>query len=485
MTYETRQIVKNEINELNSIKPYSYDKYVEFANKIVVNHPFTYFSLLKGQRFMLIWQDICEKTSFINEHFAPNAATRIFYYINKLSELKKCETCGKPYIKNISAFGLDHYFCCNKCAQLHESTIAKTKATKLKNHGNPNYNNTEKTKATCLNLYGVECSLQAKEVKDKCKQSIRDHYGVDHQMKSQEVKDGMKLRYKELHNVEHPFQDPNVQEKIKEKNQKNLGVDWPMQNKELHKVMHKNSTMTKKINYFNDVILHYDNIEPMFNELDFIKTTGSHYMLKWRCKTCGNEFDQQMFKYGYEPRCFKCKPLLTNCNSSISEKELFDFMNSIKDSKYECINGDILNWTTLSNRRQLDIICKRKDNGKIDLAFEFNGLYWHQINEKSFNYHLNKTIECEKLGIRLIHIWEDEWISSNTIKDFIAMLLKDEYKIKSNDVLELDRSKFCKLFVPDCYDIVEEVAPAIIERKDTNNKIYLIEDCGKLICKKK
>lgn len=44
------------------------------------------------------------------------------------------------------------------------------------------------------------------------------------------------------------------------------------------------------------------------------------------------------------------------------------------------------------------------------LAIEYNGLFWHsEANGKTSSYHLQKTIECEKKGIRLIHIFEDEW----------------------------------------------------------------------------
>lgn len=294
----------------------------------------------------------------------------------------------------------------------------------------------------------------------------------------------MKDRYKTKHGVEYAFQDPEVQAKIKAKNQMNFGVDWPMQNKEFHKIMHEHSTQTKKRNYFNDVILKYENIEPMFDENDFIKTTGSFYSLKWKCKHCGAEFQQEMFKYGFEPRCFICKPMLFNCASSNSEVDMFNFMQTICESKYDCINGDSLNWKLLENGRQLDIICKRKDTGTIDLAFEFNGLYWHQLNDSNHGYHLSKTLECEKLGIRLIHIWEDEWTNSNYIREFIAKILRDEHEQFDKDIIELDRSKYCMLNVPHNYKVIDILDPSIIMRHDSKGNTYMIEDCGKLICQK-
>lgn len=37
------------------------------------------------------------------------------------------------------------------------------------------------------------------------------------------------------------------------------------------------------------------------------------------------------------------------------------------------------------------------------------GVYWHNELHKPSNFHLWKTEECEKQGIQLIHIFEDEW----------------------------------------------------------------------------
>jgi hypothetical protein len=53
---------------------------------------------------------------------------------------------------------------------------------------------------------------------------------------------------------------------------------------------------------------------------------------------------------------------------------------------------------------ELDIYLPEKN-----LAIEFDGLFWHNSNNKFKNYHLKKTLLCEKQGIQLIHIFEYEW----------------------------------------------------------------------------
>ena len=51
----------------------------------------------------------------------------------------------------------------------------------------------------------------------------------------------------------------------------------------------------------------------------------------------------------------------------------------------------------------------------LKLAFEFNGVYWHNEINKPNNYHLEKTELCEKMGIHLIHIYEDDWVYKQEI----------------------------------------------------------------------
>ena len=49
------------------------------------------------------------------------------------------------------------------------------------------------------------------------------------------------------------------------------------------------------------------------------------------------------------------------------------------------------------------------------IAIEFDGIYWHNELFKEPDYHLRKTEECNKLGIKLIHIFESEWLYKQEI----------------------------------------------------------------------
>ena len=60
---------------------------------------------------------------------------------------------------------------------------------------------------------------------------------------------------------------------------------------------------------------------------------------------------------------------------------------------------------------------------KHNIAIEYNGLYWHNEKNVVNNYHLMKTKLCEKQGIKLIHIFEDEWLyKQNIVKSRIKSI---------------------------------------------------------------
>lgn len=59
---------------------------------------------------------------------------------------------------------------------------------------------------------------------------------------------------------------------------------------------------------------------------------------------------------------------------------------------------------------ELDIYIPAKN-----IAIEYNGLYWHSNQHKKNNYHSNKRKICESVGIRLIQIFEDDWVHRQEI----------------------------------------------------------------------
>ena len=52
----------------------------------------------------------------------------------------------------------------------------------------------------------------------------------------------------------------------------------------------------------------------------------------------------------------------------------------------------------------------------LNIGIEYNGLRWHSEEfGRGEKYHLDKTLQSEKQGIQLIHIFEDEWLYKKEI----------------------------------------------------------------------
>jgi hypothetical protein len=79
------------------------------------------------------------------------------------------------------------------------------------------------------------------------------------------------------------------------------------------------------------------------------------------------------------------------------------------------------------------------------LAIEFNGLYWHSEvgGKKNRIYHVNKTKLAELRGVRLIHIFEDEWIEKkDLVKNYLVRLTSPSVrKIKPTKLVVAEISK--------------------------------------------
>lgn len=91
------------------------------------------------------------------------------------------------------------------------------------------------------------------------------------------------------------------------------------------------------------------------------------------------------------------------CNQSKPEEEIADFIRNL-GFQVETHNRNII------NDKELDIYIP-----ELNIAIEYDGIYWHNELFKNKNYHLDKTIDCLSKNIRLIHIFEDEWIEKKDI----------------------------------------------------------------------
>ena len=90
--------------------------------------------------------------------------------------------------------------------------------------------------------------------------------------------------------------------------------------------------------------------------------------------------------------------------TSKPHKEIIDFL---KEFGLKIKNND----KKLLNGLEIDILID-----ELKLGIEYNGLFYHtEKMGKDKNYHLNKTKLMNKKGYKLIHIFEDEWVSNKEL----------------------------------------------------------------------
>jgi hypothetical protein len=294
----------------------------------------------------------------------------------------KCDVCGnekeimfQKYIKNVN--NGDFYACCSKCAQ------KKVKKTNNDRFGSDYYTKTNKyrndIRQTNLEKYGVvEHHLQSNEIKEKIKETNLKKYGVVN-----------------------PFESNEIKEKIKETNLKKYGTDNPSKNKSVKDIIsRKAKERWNKKNIEDEKVINYDNGF-------YIIMCDKGHTYKICRKLLANR------KIIGTDLCTICNP--PNSSKSGYENIIYDFIKDNVDN--EIIRNER---KLLDNKYELDIYIP-----ELKLAFEFNGLYWHNELNKPNKYHLEKTELCEEKSIQLIHIYEDDWVyKSDIVKSMILNKLR-------------------------------------------------------------
>ncbi len=308
----------------------------------------------------------------------------------------------------LEKYGVDHP---SKMSDFEE----KIKKTKLEKYGDENYVNVDKAKSTKLEKYGDENYVNV----DKFKSTCLDKYGTDNPSKIEEFVD--KANKTKFENFGESMISQNQMDILKEnlKNKK-LGFGSESTTKGIIDkygvpVATMNSEISQKIidtqhDNFYDTLINGNRLEnkfiPLFTRDEYIGTRekdGKSIYYKFKCVKCENIFYGTLDDGGL-PNCVVCNPSIR----SKYEIEIYEYIKTLHLN-----HGEILTNTRLIiPPLELDIYVPSKK-----LAIELDGIIWHseKLGNKNKNYHLDKTLECNKNGIKLIHIFENEWVNKQHI----------------------------------------------------------------------
>ena len=304
----------------------------------------------------------------------------------------------------------------------------------------------EVTSNLAQNCNNLSCAQKSPRAVESRRKHFQETLGVDNPYQSPIVIKKIRARNKEKYGFEHAAQSPQIKELQKQRCQEKYGVDNCWQLPKVREILKQPEIQAKRIKSLK-------------------AHNQEHYGVDWFVQS--DKFKEMTKSVGGVSK-----------EEKLIVKWLKEFIdpNDIEVGTFKIIPP-----------RQLDIFIKSKKIG-----IEFNGTFYHSIEHGTkVGYHLMKTTMCEELGIKLIHIWEDEWIYQNRmVKDFIVDAINgalniEQYLSKRDDGLfEVDRSKFNKCMIPDYFEIVGEIQPEIIQRSKISKEKYMVPDCGKLILRR-
>ena len=236
--------------------------------------------------------------------------------------------------------------------------------------------------------------------------------------------------------------DKSLQLKIEETNLKKYGVKRPLQNSTIKakvKLINSNKSYeekTSEIEKYRVSRLKISNekyTETLLkNNLLLLDTfSGIGHSYNFKCLKCNTVFTH-VLQPSHLPICRACNPI-NSIYYSKYEDEIYNWLGSLN------IKNIIKNDRNLLYPKEIDIYLP-----EYSLGIEFDGLWSHSefAGGKTRSYHLNKTEACKKLGVQLIHIFEDEWLNKQEIVKSIILsklgLIKNKVYARDCSVKEIN-----------------------------------------------
>lgn len=277
----------------------------------------------------------------------------------------------------------------------------------------------QKQKVTLQQKYSVDNISQIPGGQDKRINTMIEKYGAKVSPKAHKnmLKNGSRLNdigrksLFEKYGVDNPGQIPGHADRCKQTSINKLGVDHYTKTKEFQDALDVKRTQR------------WSSFVP--NTIRFISLNSASYnkqhlydnpnkVIAYECMICGrmDSSPTETIKWRIQNTGTCCTICSGVGTGSLAQNEINNFIISLG------INT-ILNDRVILDGEEIDILVPEKNIG-----FEYDGLFWHNELRKPKDYHINKTIKASNKGIRLIHIFEDEWIHSpEIVKSRIKYLL--------------------------------------------------------------
>lgn len=315
--------------------------------------------------------------------------------------LPKTEVCSMLGISGTSFTRLCKKFGIKKDPRLTAEIIADSN---MRKYGVRNTSALPEVRAkiekTTMERYGVRVSSQSPEIKEKQKQTNLKRYGGASALQNETIKVKSESTMMKKYGVKRALQNKEIKERAHQTNLRVHGYDYAIlaegQTKKTAEMKSKYSKDTLDILYDKDKFEAFLKADP--------NQTIKHYACSLKCYPASIAAKVRL--YGLEDL------IGIHLHSSSYEQEILDLLSSWGIEAQHDVTG------LLGNNQEIDIYVPSRRIG-----IEFNGTYWHSDLYKPKDYHYKKTLAAEAAGIRLIHIYEYEWVDP-ILKPKIIELLR-------------------------------------------------------------
>ena len=322
---------------------------------------------------------------------------------------KKCPTCNQTFVISYYLRNKRTY-CGRVCANADPNIKHKIVNSQIK---------TFKAK------YGMH-PMRTIQTKENLKTSVMKKYGVNWISKS----DGWYDKIKANNIIKYGVEIFTNREKSKKTCMEKYGVENPMQSKSIQDSMME----TKREIHYNSLVdfCFKNNLKLMTERENYIGYNWKH-KYKFCCLKCNYIFDSNVYNLN-SLFCERCDP----DKKKTLENDFFNFLTSLNPTPLITRHD-----RTILYGKELDFYLPEKK-----IAIELDGLYWHSENGGGIlkHYHLNKFKGSMAHGIRLIHIFENEWRDN---PELIKSIIKTILNVNENKTIY---ARKCN---------IKEVAPAL------------------------
>ena len=342
-------------------------------------------------------------------------------------------------------------YCSLKCVNNSPEVKGKKRATCQKNFGVDNPSKSpeviKQIGDTLEKNFGVRHALQVQELRTKAQDTLFSRYGVRQAMLSKELKEKQRETCFRNYGVFNPGNSEKVKSKYRATCKARYGVSHPQT-----KITRSKALATFLKNRYPKEVLD-KLISKEFWNFEYIQQKKSIDRIASELKIYPQVALTFFSKTDFELR--------TENTTSSEERELREFLESSL--------GHTLTSLRLPGNRSIDFYIP-----ELKLAFEYNGIYWHSEKFRDPKFHLSRTLECEGLGIRLIHIWSDDWMLNRKLM---------EKKIKSLLGLETQRvfARKCKIVVPTIEQKIDFYTQNHIKGDGVGSVSYALEYLDKIV----